>query len=190
MKKMLLLLALIIAILLSACGNSGVNDSGMTIRPSKFSEETQGVLKIFEDEMVFLDYTVDETVKYFSVNIWWYKNGEWVADGKLSDSIDYLSNRIGIRLKESGIEVFSLEENGDYTKYGFFQDETVFFDSNVATTHISNPTPISLNEEIPLWIKFGMDKSGKLIRISDDFKKLDCNGGVAVTVTFSDKEVE
>ncbi|KXL52710.1 hypothetical protein CLNEO_17310 [Anaerotignum neopropionicum] len=86
--------------------------------------------------------------------------------------------------------MFSIDENGGYIKYVFFQDETVFSDSNVVSTYISNSTSISLNEEIPLWIKFGMDKSGKLISISDNFKKLDCNGGIAITVTFSDKEVE
>lgn len=139
---------------------------------------------------LFAKLQVDDTVKYFSVNIWCYKNGEWVADGNLSDRIEHLNNRIAIRLKESGVDVFSMDEDGGYTKYSFFQDETVFSDSNVASTHISNPTPISLNEEIPLWIKFGMDKNGKLMSISDDFKKFDCNGGVAVTVTFYDKEVE
>jgi len=39
----------------------------MIIMPSKFSEETQEVLKIFDDEVVFLDYTIDETVKFLNI---------------------------------------------------------------------------------------------------------------------------
>lgn len=190
MKKAILSLILVTSIVLSACNNTDDNHNGMIIMPSKFSEETQEVLKIFDDEVVFLDYTIDETVKSSSINLWFYKNGEWTEGGKTSGNVDSLENQIAIRLKENGYDLFAIDKNG-HIKYSYPEIGTDFSNSTaIASTRISSPTQITLNEEIPLWIKLGTDKSGIDIGMSDDFRNSDCNAGVAITVTFSDKEIE
>ncbi|WP_312047937.1 hypothetical protein, partial [Anaerotignum sp.] len=72
MKKTRCLLVFILIILLSSCENTIKSDTTMTIRPSKFSKETQNALKIFDAETLFLDYTINDTVKYISINLWIY----------------------------------------------------------------------------------------------------------------------
>lgn len=192
MKKVFLLFAFIIVISLSSCSSVG-EGAGMTIRPCKFSKETQKVLNIIDDEIVFFDYDLDETVKFFSINLWFYKNGEWVADGKISNSINSLKNRIAIQLKESEVDVFSIDEMGGFTKYGLLEPGMDFSNSTfVASNRISEPTQIVLNEEIPLWVKVGTDKDSIQTGAfsSSDFRNFDCNAGIAVTVTFYDEKIE
>lgn len=189
MKKILLLFAFIIAISLSSCSSVG-EENGMVIRPSEFSEETQKVLKIFDDEIIFFDYNVDETAKFFSIDLWFYKNGEWVADGNLLDSINYLNNRIAIQLKDSEVDVFSIDEAGGFAKYGFYETGDFSNSTSVASNRISKPTPIVLNEEIPLWVKLGTDKNSMETGSASDFRNFDGNAGIAVTITFSDKKMK
>lgn len=74
MKRIVLgILSLIIIMLLVACNNN--NEDVMIIREREFSEETKKVLSMFEDEIVFFDYKVDESIKSMSIDIWTCENG-------------------------------------------------------------------------------------------------------------------
>lgn len=77
MKKFILVvLSLMIVILLVACNNNRKMDNDiMVIKESEFSEETQEVLKIIDNEIAFFDYTINETIKSISIDIWTYENG-------------------------------------------------------------------------------------------------------------------
>lgn len=52
---------------------------------------------------------------------------------------------------------------------------------------ISDPTDIVFDKEIPLWVKIGNNENG--ISIPTDFRSSNCTAGIAVTVTFSSKEI-
>lgn len=74
MRKIVIgILFLITIMLLVACNNN--NEDVMIIREREFSEETKKVLSMFEDEIVFFDYKVDESIKSMSIDIWTCENG-------------------------------------------------------------------------------------------------------------------
>lgn len=165
----------------------------MTIRPSKFSKETQNALKIFDAETLFLDYTINDTVKYISINLWIYKDGEWKANGSISDSITNIDqfNRIALRFKETDVEVFTIDKPGDFIKYGFNEGCMGLKNSkSIVSNRITEPVNIVLNEEIPMWVTRDTGKNSIQSDSSSGFRNLECSDGVALTVTFSDKEIE
>lgn len=188
-KKYILILFLLITLLLSACTNYLTIGGKMTIKPSQFSKETQEVLKLFDDEIIFFDYKLDETVKAYSINLWAYQNGEWIGNGAIYGGFD-LGDRIALRLTDNSFDLYTIDETG-HTKYSIHDLGTDFsVCTSIASTRLINPTSIELNKEIPLWVKLGTDKHGISIGEIHDFRNSDCNAGVAVTVTFSDKETE
>lgn len=59
-----------------------------------------------------------------------------------------------------------------------------------SNSRLDNPTEIKANKEIPLWVRLGTSKNSMTSITLGDFMESDCDTGLAVTITFSDKEVE
>lgn len=193
MKKRLLFFALIIVFLLPFCSGLMKNQTGMIIQPTRFSNETQKALKIFDAETLFLDYTIDDTAKYYSINLWIYEDGKWVSGGSVSNSERQLdmNNRLAIHLKDIGVDIFTFDKTGDYIKYGLNGGGMELKNSiSIASQRITKPTQISLNEEIPMWVIWGTNKNSMEVSDDSDFRNLECTEGVAITITFSDKKIK
>ena len=170
--------------MLTACSQPDTNDVAI-IKPSEFSEETQKVLELFDDDILFFDYTVDKTIKSSTISVWFYEDGEWLNKGGSSGNIDKLNNQVAFRFTDTGYELWTIDENG-HVKYTSPDIYTGFSETKQqASTRLNSSTEIALNTEIPLWIKIGNNENG--ISISKDFRDSNCTAGVAVTVTFSDK---
>jgi len=187
MKK-LLLMFMAAVLILTACRSSSKNDT-MLVRPSEFSEETKSILNLFDDELMFFDFMVDETVKSFSINIWVFKDGNWSEGSGIRGDMDGLKKQIAIRVGED-YDLYEITENG-HNKYNFPKVGTDFsLSTAIASNKISQNTSIVLNKEIPLFVKVGTDKNRLKADIMGDFRNIDCNAGVAISVTFSDKTAD
>lgn len=193
MKKSLLLKSLFITILLvfalSGCENK--EDKGMYIKPSEFSEETRKVLNLFDDEVQFFDIVLDETVKSETITVWVYKNGAWEESGKTSGPVELLDRQIAIRLTENSYDLYSIDESG-HVKYSY-PDLDISFDESMGIigSRVEGETKLILNEETPILMKIG-SKSGSMenYNITEDFRTMDCDAGVVVTLTVSDEIME
>jgi len=193
MKKSLLLKSLFIAILLvftlSGCENK--EDKGMYIKPSEFSEETREVLNIFDDEVQFFDIVLDETVKSETITVWVYKNGVWEESGNTAGPVELLDRQIAIRLTENSYDLYSIDESG-HVKYSY-PDLDISFDESMGIigSRVEGETKLILNEETPILMKIG-SKSGSMenYNITEDFRTMDCDAGVVVTLTVSDEIME
>lgn len=193
MKKSLLLKSLFITILLvfalSGCENK--EDKGMYIKPSEFSEETRKVLNLFDDEVQFFDIVLDETVKSETITVWVYKNGAWEERGKTSGPVELLDRQIAIRLTENSYDLYSIDESG-HVKYSY-PDLDISFDESMGIigSRVEGETKLILNEETPILMKIG-SKSGSMenYNITEDFRTMDCDAGVVVTLTVSDEIME
>lgn len=194
MKKVILIALLaIMSVSLIACNNSSdknhikVSDDTMIIQQSKFSEETQEILQIIDNEIAFFDYETNETIKSMSIEVWTYKDGQWINSGGTHDDINAGKKRIAIRLNQYSGDIFEITEKG-YTKYTY--DNVVDFSQCTMQTNfrLTNPTNIEINKEITLWANLGTSKNA--LSSSENFREVDCDAGVAVTITFSDKNID
>ena len=179
------------ALIVTLCGCSQNKPSAMYIKPSVFSEETTEVLNLFDDEIQFFDIAVDETVQSYAISVWVCRNGEWVENGMTVGNMDHLTGRIAVRLTETSCDIYTIDEDG-HAKYSFPTADIPFDKSTgIGGTRIGQQTPIELNKEIPIWVKTGtMANSMRVMDITDDFRNAECNAGIAVTLTASDKVVE
>ena len=174
---------------LAACAKE--EQKGMYIKPSEFTEETREVLDLFDDEVQFFDIVLDETVKSETITVWVYRDGEWEESGKTTGPVDTLERRIAIRLTEDSYELYSMDESG-HTKYTS-PDLNINFDESVAIlgSRVEGETKLVLNEETPILMKIGAEtNSMENYNVTEDFRTMDCNAGVVITLTVSDELVE
>lgn len=179
----------ILALSLSAC--AGTEQKGMYIKPSEFTEETREVLELFDDEVQFFDIVLDETVKSETITVWVYRDGAWEESGKTSGPVDTRERRIAIRLTEDSYELYTMDESG-HIKYTC-PDLNTTFDESVAIigSRVEGETQLILNEETPIFLKIGSESSSmESYNVTDDFRTMDCNAGVVITITVSDEIVE
>lgn len=179
----------ILVFALSACTKT--EQKGMYIKPSEFTEETREVLGVFDDEVQFFDIVLDETVKSETITVWVYRDGEWEESGKTSGPADSMERRIAIRLTENSYDLYSMDESG-HVKYTYPELNTSF-DESVAIigSRVEGEMQLILNEEIPIWMKIGSETSSmENYNVTEDFRTMDCNAGIVVTLTVSDEIVE
>lgn len=184
-----IVLILLLAVGLTACGQ-GETKQSMTIWPSEFSEETQKALTIVDDELAYFDYAVDETIRSQSIDIWQYKDGQWVSAGRTYGDLDERKGQIAIRLNDASYDIFDIDGSG-HTKYS--SKSVVDFSTAGAQSskRLGEPTTITAGTEIPLWVVLGHE--GDRIETSNatgDFRQADCISGLAVTVTFYEESME
>lgn len=169
----------------------GLIVENMYIKPTEFTEETLEVLSLFDDEIQFFDIVLNENIKSEIITVWVYRDGVWEESGKTYGPVDDREKRIAVRLTENSYELYSIDESG-YVKYTSPNLDTNFEESMaVGGTRIDREIPLELNKEIPIWVKIGTETgSMDIFDVTEDFRKLDCNAGIVVTLTVSDEVVE
>jgi len=188
-KFILAVFTLIMVVLLVACDNSQDLDKDvMVIKESVFSEETQKILEIINEEIVFFDYKIDETVKSMSIDIWTCEDGKWVNSGKSYGNVKSSQGQIAIKIDDDSYDIITIEEDGHTTSsYNSVVDFTNW--KMLSSHHLSDVTEIKLNKEILLFTKLATDENNISLEF-DDFRNNSYEAGVAVTVTFYDKSVD
>lgn len=190
-KTICALLAATMLFSLCACSQSGgsaASAPAMSIKPTEFSEETQEVLELFDDEIQFFDISLDETAKSYTISIWVYQDGEWIKGGQKLGSNEFLGKRITVRLTETSCDIYNIYGKS-YAKGSYSDLDTPFDDSvGIASVRIDREISIELNTEIPIWVKIGTTSyQMEVFDITGDFRELACNAGIAVTLTVSDQ---
>ena len=146
---------------------------------------------MFDDEVQFFDIVLDETVKSETITVWVYRDGVWEENGKTSGLVDTLERRIAIRLTENSYELYSMDESG-HVKYTY-PELNSSFDESVAIigSMVEGETQLVLNEETTIWMKIGSESSSmENYNVTEDFRTIDCNAGVVITLTVSDELME
>lgn len=184
-----ILVVMLFVLSLTACAK--VEQKGMYIKPSEFTEETREVLDLFDDEVQFFDIVFDETVKSEIITVWVYRDGVWEESGKTYGPVEEQEKRIVIRLTENSYELYSIDESG-HMKYTSPNLNTTF-DESVAVigSRVEGETKLIINEETPIWMKIGSKTSSmENYNITEDFRAMECNAGIVITLTVSDELVE
>lgn len=193
MKKILSLILMITClIMLFGCSNQNtqIKQPVMIIKPSEFSEETLDVLKLFDDEIQFFDVQLNDAAKSFSISIWQYQNEQWSEIGTSSGQAEFLGNRIAIRLDETSYEIYHMDENGHSSIKSPSLD--LMFEDTMARIQwkVDQEEILEINEEKIIYAKVGTNKNEfSTSIISNDFREIECDAGIAITLTIFDKEL-
>lgn len=182
-------LLLLLALTLMGC----TRDEGAvnTIWPHEFAEETQDVLRLFGDDLVFFDYAVDNTINYAAIRAWFYRDGEWKANVISHGEADDRRECMAVYVREDGYDLFRDIDADGFVRSGYSGVDTDFSkaDGGIMTTRLSNATPIQEGEEITLFARLGYeresDQASVVMESPMDFRRADCVAGMAITITFS-----
>ncbi len=186
MKKRLLPLLLTVILCLTSCSGSS---SQMTVKPSQFSEETQEVLQIIDDEIVFFDYQVSDLIRSISVDIWKFEHGQWVNAGKSYGNLAAKEGRLAVRLINGSWDIFFINEDGN-SKASYKGAPDFSSAAAQAGYRLTQPTEIEPGKAITLWSELGFDESAAVNQATSNFRDSNCTMGTAATVTFSSDVVE
>lgn len=184
MKKLMILL-LLTALLL--CGCEKELAERYTISEAKLGKEAQQILDALDDEVAFFDYSVDSTVKSFSVDIWICEDSVWNSAGSISGNIDgNTKGRISIQYDTASSKVITFEDSG-HTTYTGQQGVDFSTVTSSGMMKINDSGGIVLNEEIPLLVRTGSNDDEYRSFSMEEFRESGCKTGIAFTITFSDK---
>ena len=193
MKKIIAFVVLLTCFsFLSGCDGKTMeqNQLGMYIKPSTFSDETLEVLKLFEDEIHFFDIKLDDTAKSFAISIWQYQDDQWNEIGSSSGQSEFLGNRIAIRFDDTDYEIYHMDENGHSSIKSPALD--LKFEESMAKIWwtVDQEESLEINQEKMLFVKVGTNKNEVRTSVmSSDFREVECDTGIAITLTIFDKEL-
>lgn len=162
----------------------------MIIKSSEFSQETLDVLKLFDDEIQFFDIQLDDTAKSFAISIWQYQDEQWSEIGTTSGQAEFLGNRIAIKLDETTYEIYHMDENGHSSIKSPALD--LKFEDTIASIQwkVDQEEILKINEEKIIYAKLGTNKNEfSTSIISTDFREIDCDAGIVITLTLFDTEL-
>ncbi len=161
----------------------------MQIVPTAFSSETTAVLSLIDSEMEFFDFAVNESVQSVDYSLWVFNGEVWEDFGGSYGDMSDTAEMIALNMQDDSFELFSIDENGHTSVY-YPSVEVDFSDMSMTVQGwLDNPTEIMPGEEILLYHKYGTNENS--ISTNDtDFRLVDCEVGVAVTVTFSGDIIE
>ena len=188
MKHTLLaVLCLFSACTLAACGSSAeesIQNSASEIRPAVFSGEAAELLELLDDELAFLDYTLDSSIQSMSVDLWVYQAEGWENAGRTYGAVTPGEHRLGVRMTGTAADLFDVTETG-HVKSSYPAVVPDFTGCGaILGSRLSESTEISAGREIPLWVRLGQTETAAPSGTALDFRQADCAAGIAVTATF------
>lgn len=176
---------LLAGVLLTGCGTGEQAKQKtvepMTIRPAVFSEETQKVLDILDDEVMFFTYATDETVQSMALDIWVYEDGEWNSTGTVKGGQEAVEQDIVLRVKDTEMDIIQVHEYGQ-SKYTYPVEVDFSAGEMSVEDRLLITEDIVVGEEIVLYSRVSTDDTS--IRSGSGFREMDCTAGMAVTVKF------
>ena len=177
--------------------NNFKEDNNMYIKKSEFSQETDQILKIFNDEVYFFDYKIDDRIKSFKVDFLKYENNEWVSFASSTKNLkseDDLKGRIGLKVDKNKLTIIDMDLNEKEYSSSQYEDEEGqqvpdFEDKNLksVTKGSSSEGKIEINKEIVLFEQYGYIDEKEVYSTGGNFREKDCDKGMVATVTFLDE---
>lgn len=81
-----------------------IKDDTIYIEEVKFSKETEQILSLVDEELLFFDYKVDNTIKSIKIDFWSYIDGNWMSFTGYSSNLELAKkrdDRIGIKINDN-----------------------------------------------------------------------------------------
>lgn len=197
MKKMLLLLAALFALNLSACvgGEEQARGSEMYIEPAQLNEDEKKMAQLLggtEGQTIF-DFSADDSVQSLLITVWKLENGEWKEQLVDSQRLDESSGRIALGFEDiaaggriavqtqSGFSAGTRSNEGDEALEGMGR----------TTAYLSERKAIEYDKEIALAVQTFTDKNEVIsydpeyFEHPEEYEKLGYDAVYAISACFS-----
>lgn len=175
MKKHIVLLLAALLLL------SGCQAGGSSIRPEKFSKETQEILETIGDTY-FYTYTLGDEIKSFHIDYWTFADGEWSRETAMEAfQLENKPARLGLRFEPETLYVYI--EGAKYT-LPFVMAPTLLEGKAKMSNPLMSAQEIVPGEDIILYQCLYSEDGNMLNSDLGSFAATDYAGGVALTVTF------
>ena len=159
----------------------------MTISQTRFSQDTEDVLKLLDLKGGFYDFAVDSTITGYSMNVWVLDNGGWVSSGEISGKIEDNRGQVGVQLLEDGCNFYQLDSSG-HTKYSVKYNthlKECAATGKMALNTADQVVIIEPGKEQFLFVELGWKDAAAQTVLNEDFRSSNCDAGVAATITFT-----
>lgn len=191
-KGFLVIMALCVILVISACRAHPAIDSQMSIYKAELTEEEQALLKLVKMPYLW-DFKVDETIESMAIVTYELIEGKWEPQVGGSQQLHDLKGRIALTFDNiaEGITIGSSHSCTSYTA----ECDMDFKGMSSTTSILSNPYPIVYEKEIPLVIQVHTT-SNTISSLNPEYGFFELENYknyekvYAITVMFSQKTVE
>ena len=158
---------------------------------------SNATLDPFGNGKINFEYSIDDTIKAISIDLWQKDEGQWKSFGNLSTNLKDLAYYNEDRYKDKVTISLDIKKNiyKINDDYGYGATVTYENKQNIPDVvnfyeFLQNEQYIEPNKEIFLYTKYGFlgDKVTTYFDISKNLENAD--QAIAITVTFFDKELE
>lgn len=167
-----------------------IKDDTIYIEEVKFSKETEQILSLVDEELLFFDYKVDNTIKSIKIDFWSYIDCNWTSFTGYSSNLELAKkrdDRIGIKINDNNCYIIYDLKNGYLMSV--FEKSIKFENQETISKRNLGYRKIEPNKEIVLFEKYSYDDREKQeFNKSGDFRNEKCEKGLVVTITFFDKK--
>ncbi len=191
-KLMLIITAILILLLVVSCDKKVVESEteGMYIKPHVFSDETNKAIEYLNAELKLWDIKLSDEIKSYKIDVLFCKNGKWQKNMSHMGNLDTKDLKIGFSQRDNKYFIIETSEN---TEGVLDIGEVVDFSDMPIITgkDIGSKVNVEKGKEIVLYSKIGFKEgNGETITDSKDYKNSNCDTGIVILVTFSDKIVD
>lgn len=200
-RGIVLLMAALMLLALSGCGQGGERDgktaegNEMYIEPAKLNEDEKKMAQLLggmEGQTIF-DFSADDTVRSLIITTWKLEDGQWVEYMLDSQRLDESSGRIALGFENltAGCRIAVQTQSGfsASTRHGEADEELEGM--GCTTAYLPQRKEIEYGEDIALVIQTFTDKNEVISYDPDyfehpeEYEKLGYEGVFAVTACFS-----
>lgn len=186
--KLCLVILLSAILLLSGCGEAGTDV--MTLKRIPYAgdivNEVPELVNSTEGLEIF-EFTLDEGISGYSVDVWYLENGQWVSGGRTVDTMEQGAAWVGIQLTETGCSLFTENEYGvSRVDFDFSTGLDMCPDTNKIRWMLEEEgiTP-GFEQQLMMDVGWRNDQEAKNKYSCSDFREVDCDAGAAITITFT-----
>lgn len=210
-KKLSFLLVPVLILGLCACGTTvgsdgeansmgeetGSSTKSMTIQPAKLTKEEENIAKLLDDNAPqhIFDFTVDDTIESFKVNVYRLEDGQWeLVSGAGGQAYEDSSGRLALTFDNLGekLRVSIQGENDGGSSFYEREPESIIKEaSGNAYMLLAGSTTIEYEKEIPLAIQvFSSEQNFSVFEVDsfyhpEEYASQNYAGVYAVTICFS-----
>ena len=201
-----LILSLAIIVGITACDKKeSTSNTGLYIEPAVLTQQEENILNLVNSANrpnLIADFNLDDSVKSVEITVYRLVDGQWKPESKSRQELEGSRGRFSFsfkRLSEGFRTAFQSKNNNGSTEHSIpyenmTEEQKALAKMSVGSTMLSNQTKVEYEKEIPIVLQVITEKNEVRLTLDgfenpEEYEKMDYNAVYAVTIMFSQKEI-